>query len=70
MQERRRKILIVDDEPSICQSLSLILRANFDVSSAVDGEEALGMCELELPDLILLDMKIPKMDGVEVMRRF
>ena len=69
MQERRRKILIVDDEPSICQSLSLILRANFDVSSAVDGEEALGMCELELPDLILLDMKIPKMDGVEVMRR-
>jgi len=69
MQERRRKILIIDDEPSICQSLSLILRANFDVSSAVDGEEALGMCELELPDLILLDMKIPKMDGVEVMRR-
>ena len=69
MQERRRKILIVDDEPSICQSLSLILRANFDVSSAADGEEALGMCELELPDLILLDMKIPKMDGVEVMRR-
>lgn len=69
MQERRRKILIIDDEPSICQSLSLILRANFDVSSAVDGEEALGMCELELPDLILLDMKIPKMDGIEVMRR-
>lgn len=69
MQEQRRKILIVDDEPSIRNSLTLILESQFDVSTAVDGEEALGVAEREQPDLILLDMTIPKMDGLEVMKR-
>jgi DNA-binding NtrC family response regulator len=69
MQEQRRKILIVDDEPSIRNSLTLILESQFEVSTAGDGEEALGVAERVQPDLILLDMTIPKMDGLEVMKR-
>lgn len=69
MEEQRRKILIVDDEPSILSSLKLLLQQRFDVSTARDGEEALGVAEKESPDLILLDMTLPKIDGMEVMRR-
>lgn len=69
MQEQRRKILIVDDEPSIRNSLKLILQSQFEVSTAQDGEEAMGVAEREHPDLILLDMTLPKMDGIEVMKR-
>ena len=69
MEEQRRKILIVDDEPSILSSLTLLFQQRFDVSTARDGEEALGVAEKESPDLILLDMTLPKIDGMEVMRR-
>ncbi|MGC9350247.1 MAG: response regulator [Anaerolineae bacterium] len=64
------KILIVDDEQSIIDVLTYNLeRAQYDVVSAWDGEQALDVARHERPDLIILDLMLPKLDGIEVCRR-
>jgi diguanylate cyclase (GGDEF)-like protein len=64
------KILIVDDEPHIRRILQFLLeQEGFAVQMAGDGEEALSILEKELPDLILLDVMMPKMDGFSVLER-
>jgi two-component system alkaline phosphatase synthesis response regulator PhoP len=64
------KILIVDDEPDILEFLEYNLRKEgFDVITASDGEEGIAAAERELPDLIILDIMMPKLDGVEVCRQ-
>src|SRR5580704_11845884 len=66
----RDRILIVDDESSARAALELLLkREGFDVKSATDGESALAECAAFRPDLILLDIVMPGMDGFEVCRR-
>jgi DNA-binding response OmpR family regulator len=63
------KILIVDDEPAIIDMLSYNLRrGNYQVVVAWDGEEALQKARLERPDLIILDLMLPRLDGLEVCR--
>ncbi len=63
-----KRILIVDDEESIVDSLSLILRhANYEVDACYDGIAALQKYAKNSYDLILLDIKMPKMDGMEVL---
>lgn len=63
------KILIVDDEPPIIDMLSYNLkRANYDVLVAYDGEQALAQARKEQPDLIILDLMLPRVDGLEVCR--
>ncbi|MFA7361749.1 MAG: sigma-54 dependent transcriptional regulator [Candidatus Kapaibacterium sp.] len=63
-----KRILIVDDEASIVESLSLILRhADYSVDYCYDGVSALKMFTEGNYDLILLDIKMPKMDGIEVL---
>ena len=63
------RILIVDDEPSIVEMLAYNLqRANYDVLIAEDGEEALERARKEKPDLIILDLMLPHIDGLEVCR--
>jgi DNA-binding response OmpR family regulator len=64
------KILVVDDDPDIRDVLKLTLsEENYEVLEAGDGEKALKMIETKLPNLVLLDYNIPKMDGGEVCRR-
>jgi diguanylate cyclase (GGDEF)-like protein len=64
------KILIVDDDPDIRDVLKLTLsEENYEILEACDGEEALKIIHNNQPDLILLDYKIPKVDGREVCRR-
>jgi two-component system alkaline phosphatase synthesis response regulator PhoP len=64
------KILIVDDEPDILDLLEYNLeREGYVVVRATDGEEALSVTKAENPDLILLDIMMPRMDGVEACRR-
>lgn len=63
------KILIVDDEAPIIEVLSYNLkRANHDVLVARDGEQALELARRETPDLLILDLMLPKLDGIEVCR--
>ena len=64
------RILVVDDEPLITDSLRYSLqREGFEVSVAHDGAEALRLAEADPPDLVVLDLIMPKMDGLEVVRR-
>ncbi|HUT14940.1 MAG TPA: response regulator transcription factor [Anaerolineae bacterium] len=63
------KILIVDDEPPIVDMLAYNLRrANYQVIIARDGEEALAKALQDHPDLIILDLMLPRLDGLEVCR--
>ncbi|WP_332777112.1 response regulator transcription factor [Polaromonas sp.] len=62
-----KRILIADDEPNIVVSLEFLMkREGFDVQVAVDGEAALQAIAAQLPDLILLDIMLPRKDGFEV----
>lgn len=62
-----KKILIVDDEPNIVISLEFLMkREGFQVAVAVDGEEALKKIAELQPDLVLLDIMLPKQSGFEV----
>lgn len=64
------KILIVDDEPDIIEFLRYnLIKEGFSVCFAYDGEEGLRVAERERPDLIILDIMMPRMDGVEVCRQ-
>jgi DNA-binding response OmpR family regulator len=62
-----KKILIVDDEPNIVLSLEFLMKkAGFEVAVAADGEEALAQVARFNPDLVLLDVMMPKKSGYEV----
>lgn len=70
MAERRGKILVVDDEPNVAQLLAEYLAEHgYQTVKAHGGVEALTRLDLEKPDVILLDVRMPGMDGVEVLRR-
>lgn len=61
------KILIVDDEPNIVLSLEFLMKkAGYEVRTAADGEAALEAITAECPDLILLDVMMPRKNGYEV----
>jgi DNA-binding response OmpR family regulator len=63
------RILVVDDEPPIVDLLTYNLeRANYHVLVARDGQEALELARREQPDLIILDLMLPRLDGLEVCR--
>ncbi len=62
-----KRILIADDEPNIVLSLEFLMkREGFEVQVAVDGEAALQAIAAQVPDLILLDIMLPKKDGFDV----
>lgn len=64
------KILVVDDEPSIVELVSYNLKAaGYTVTTASDGMEALSMLESDPPDLVLLDVMLPELDGFSVCQR-
>lgn len=63
-----KKILIVDDEPNILMALEYTLKKNdFQVFIARDGEEAIAIAQDKIPDVVVLDIMMPKVDGFEVL---
>ena len=66
----RKKILLVDDSSTVLLMEKMILsRSPYDLVTAADGQEGLDKAVAERPDLILLDVIMPRMDGFEVVRR-
>ena len=67
---KRKKILIVDDDRQVSLALSVRLKAaDYDVDVAGDGESGLQKLAAGAPDVVLLDMRMPGIDGLEVMRQ-
>ena len=67
---KQKKILIVDDEPNIVMSLEYAFKKkDFEVFIARDGTETLDISDKEKPDLILLDIMMPEMDGYETLKQ-
>jgi len=65
----KKKILIVEDEESLLKLESILLTSKgYEVTGAKSGREALEILKTEMPDLILLDIMLPEMDGFEVCR--
>jgi DNA-binding response OmpR family regulator len=64
-------ILLVDDDPLLRRSVAFSLeRVGYRVSTAANAEDALGLAERDPPDLVLLDIGLPGMDGLDALRRF
>jgi len=65
----KKKILIIDDEPEIVEIVKKMLADKYEVIGAYDGEEGIKKAKKEKPDLILLDILMPKMDGWETLKK-
>ena len=67
MTTQQQTVLVVDDEPFICRSLSFVLRkGNYNVVEARNGEEALAAVRQHKPDLVFMDVMMPKLNGFDV----
>ena len=65
----KKRIIVVDDEPDIVRTMEIFLKSeNFDVITAKDGIEALDKIKKEMPDLIILDIMLPKLNGYTICR--
>ena len=62
--DTKKKVLIVDDEPNVRRLSRTILSKKFDVCEAEDGIQAVEIANAQKPDVILMDMMMPKMDGL------
>src|SRR5690606_40533587 len=69
MSSNKQKILIVDDEPDILELIEYNLKKEgYHVITATNGQQAVSEAKKHLPDLIILDIMMPKMDGIEACR--
>ncbi|MFH1238934.1 MAG: response regulator transcription factor, partial [bacterium] len=67
--EAKKKILVVDDEASVVKLIRFLLEKHgFEIYIAYDGQESVEVAEQVLPDLIIMDIMMPKMDGIEAMK--
>jgi len=64
-----KKILIVEDDPRLCSLYQLELKDQFEVIEAHNGQEALEAVEQEKPDLVVMDIMMPVMDGLEALSK-
>ena len=63
----KRRVLIVDDEPGVRESVRMVLKAHYDTTMATSGEEALSLLSEARPDVMLLDVLMPGLDGLAVL---
>jgi len=68
-KKNRMRVLVVDDDPLVRNLLSAVLHdANFDLDEAIDGQDALAISAVRPPDVVVLDVMMPGLDGFEVCR--
>ncbi|MEW6200530.1 MAG: response regulator [bacterium] len=65
----KKKILIIEDDQAMIDSLTILLKNNYDVDSAKDGNEGLEKIKTVKPDLIILDLLMPERDGFDVCKK-
>ena len=66
----RKKVLLCDDETHILRAAEIKLsRAGYDVATAIDGQAAWEAIQLDRPDILVTDLQMPRMDGLELSRR-
>jgi DNA-binding NtrC family response regulator len=65
----RKRVLIVDDEPGVCESLRMTLKDAYEIAVVTGGNDALQFLDTNRTDLVLLDVLMPGMDGMEVLER-
>lgn len=71
MSKTKKKVLVVEDEQALSAAYEMILnKAGYEVTTAYDGHEALAVVEEISPDIILLDLKMPRMDGIEFLESY
>ena len=68
-KRRRPSILVCDDEVGPREALRILLKDHYEVHLACDGMEAVEQCESLLPDLIIMDIRMRRLDGLEAIRR-
>ncbi len=67
---KKTKIVVIEDEADILEVMDYNLsKEGFDVNSALDGEKGLVLVQKEIPDLVLLDLMLPSIDGIEICRQ-
>jgi DNA-binding NtrC family response regulator len=66
--ESREKILVIDDEMAPRESIRMVLKDDYSVSTAVGAHEGLDIMEKEPADLVVMDIKMPKMDGITALQ--
>jgi len=66
---KRSKVLVVDDQPANVKLITSILKRDYEIIPAYNGKEALEKVDSEKPDIVLLDIMMPEMDGYEVCKR-
>jgi len=64
----RRRLLIVNDEPLILEVLTEHFKSDYDVETALNGADALGAILRQRPDVVMLDINMPRMNGVQVLK--
>ncbi len=65
-----KRVLLAEDEPNIVESLTFLLeRAGFEVAVETDGRQALKAALAETPDILILDVMLPELDGYEILRQ-
>ncbi len=63
----KKKILVVDDDPALINLYHMALNESYEIIAAYNGKEALDMANVQLPDLIVMDIMMPVMDGLEAL---
>jgi DNA-binding NtrC family response regulator len=69
MPDNRKRVLVVDDEPGVRESIRILLSSDYDVATVASGDAALEAIQRERPQLVLLDIIMPGMDGMELLER-
>jgi DNA-binding NtrC family response regulator len=69
MPEQRKRVLVVDDELGVRESIRILLSGDYEISSVTSGDVALDAIQRERPHLVLLDIIMPGMDGMELLER-
>src|SRR3972149_4329361 len=69
MPDSRKRVLVVDDEPGVRESIRILLSSDYDVATVPSGDAALDAIQREPPQLVLLDIVMPGIDGMELLER-